>query len=467
MKKITLHLCLAAIMASVALPATAQLKSGYYRVRNNSTNHYITLANDRLNYHIIVSGAGGASALSTNANNNQQMAIDIVGKYLGNDIHLIDDNQVILPSTVIYADKKNNNSANYDYNLIAQGTSLLTLTTGMYDGSAGDVKFSDLYINIKPNGGLYTASIELKATVIVYIGSFPISTNKSLGTRYFVDNDGTFAINTSSTGDNAKWSAEAVDHFNVVPQVEFNGKYYTTVKVPFEFTLGEQVEKAYVVTAVNDGILQYQEVTGTIPAGTPVILECASPNAADCQLHLTATAPRFTTPDPAAAAAGVPAADEDSYYTGTNLLKGTYYYNTDGEIPYSKFNSQNVNNPTTDYINGDHYTATTNPQKYVLGITESGKLGFVKATGTGIPANTAWLETAAEFPWELPAQVLLGDVNDSGDVSIADATMLVDYLLGGNASPFNATNADVSQDGEITIKDVTMLIDMLLSSPAE
>lgn len=466
MKKSITRCCLATLAALLTLPATAQLTTGYYRVSNASSNRNITIANDRLNYHTIVNGAGGATALSSNSNNNQQYAINIVGKYLENDIHLKDGQELILPGEVIYADKKNNNATNYEFNLIAQGTSLLTLTTGMYDGTNGDVEFQDLYLTIKPEGSHYTASIELKAIVTVYLLGMPITTNKSLGSRYFVDQDGIFAINQSSNGDNAKWDAHRLEHFNVVPQVEFNGKYYTTLKVPFACTLGGQVNKAYVITAINDGIVQYTEITGTIPAGTPVILECDSPNAIDCQLGLTTAAPKFTAPDPAAASEGVPTADESSDYAGTNLLKGTYYDNTDGEIPYEKFNSDAPNNPTTAYLNGDNYTKPTGPQKYVLGITEGGKLGFVPATGTAMPANTAWLESAGEFPWELPVTSLLGDVNDDGTVSIKDVTTLIDYLLSGEANPFNATNADVNSDGSISIKDVTELIDQLLSNPA-
>lgn len=59
--------------------------------------------------------------------------------------------------------------------------------------------------------------------------------------------------------------------------------------------------------------------------------------------------------------------------------------------------------------------------------------------------------------------VTLGDVNDDGDVNIADATALIDYLLSGNASGINLTAADCNLDGDINIADVTVLIDYLLS----
>ncbi len=54
-----------------------------------------------------------------------------------------------------------------------------------------------------------------------------------------------------------------------------------------------------------------------------------------------------------------------------------------------------------------------------------------------------------------------GDVNGDGNVTIADATMLIDYLLGANIG-INAIVADVNQDGSLSIADVTMIIDYLL-----
>ena len=59
--------------------------------------------------------------------------------------------------------------------------------------------------------------------------------------------------------------------------------------------------------------------------------------------------------------------------------------------------------------------------------------------------------------------VLLGDVNGDGNVSIADVTALIDYLLGSGGT-INEDGADVNQDGNISIADVTALIDMLLGS---
>ena len=65
--------------------------------------------------------------------------------------------------------------------------------------------------------------------------------------------------------------------------------------------------------------------------------------------------------------------------------------------------------------------------------------------------------------WEPPTYTIMGDVNMDGDVTIADVTALIDYLLGGDDSAIDIEAANVNGDSNVTISDVTALIDMLLS----
>ena len=67
------------------------------------------------------------------------------------------------------------------------------------------------------------------------------------------------------------------------------------------------------------------------------------------------------------------------------------------------------------------------------------------------------------IPLQAGATTLRGDVDSSGSVNIADVTVLIDYLLSGEASAINLENAEVSGDGMVSINDVTSLIDYLLS----
>ena len=59
--------------------------------------------------------------------------------------------------------------------------------------------------------------------------------------------------------------------------------------------------------------------------------------------------------------------------------------------------------------------------------------------------------------------VLRGDVNNNNEVTIADVTALIDYLLSGDATNINLAAADCNNNEEVTIADVTALIDYLLS----
>ena len=65
------------------------------------------------------------------------------------------------------------------------------------------------------------------------------------------------------------------------------------------------------------------------------------------------------------------------------------------------------------------------------------------------------------FPEE--PQVIKGDVNNDGSVSIADVTQLIDYILGGDPTSVNLLAADVDNNGDIGVSDITALIDMILN----
>ena len=453
-----------AFLIFVSHTVHAQLNgTGFYRFRNAyHIQEYISMANDKFNYHTAISTACGGLGQAT-SEEGQARALECAGKYLETDIHMVMDADCIDPGSVVYADKKNNNSSNYDYNLIGQGTSLLTLTTAIYDGTY-DLTFEDRYITIEKQSGsgvntLYTAKIELKSSSYVFLVGYP-----SLGTRYLVDDGGKLSINASNSATNAKWYIEPVTHFNVQPEVEFAGKYYTTLYVPYAFTLSGQVEKAYAVSAIaDDGTVEIGDAIATtggmVPAGTPVILECTSGKAADCQLIPTGS-PIFTAPQKVNNSDAPKADTITTNYTGTNILKGTYFCNQDGNLTFATPSGTGI-------IKANHYTARTNSM-YVLGITESGKLGFVKATGTAMPANKAWLEYTGSAELVLPIEASKpGDVNRDGDVTIADVTALVNIIL-GKATPdtnpeYDFDAADVNGDGGVpTIADVTALVNIIL-----
>ena len=462
---------LLALALTGALNCMAQLNgTGFYRFRNaQQNNDYISLSNDLLNLQVVIDkAAGGFTNLSGNA--GKQRALACASLYMQTDIHLVEDADCIDPSTIIYAKKRNTNTSNYDYNLIGQGTSILTLTTGIVSHPdspfSPSITFSDIFVNIRKSSGsgaqsLYTAYIPLSGSL-----DYIMTSTQSLGNRYFTDvvteNGNVFDIAESNSDTNAKWYIEPVNHFNVAPEVEFAEKYYTTLYVPFAFKLSNNIEKAYAVTAIDtDGSVQIEEVAAngeTVPAGTPVILECTSNVTADCQLIPTGD-PLFTAPQNVTNAYA-PRASTATNYSGTNLLKGNYYCNQDGTITFNTSSS-------TSTFNANHFTSPTSPQKFALGLTASGKLGFVEATGTAMPANKAWIEYTGTAELVLPIEntTLKGDVNMDGQVNSADIVRLVDYILEKeNPTPCDVDACDVNEDGDINVSDITSLVDIILNS---
>jgi hypothetical protein len=475
MKRNILHVSAVFLMALSVLPVFAQIgsgKDGFYRVRNSQyPSDYIGVANDKFSYHSLI-GSASTAAQHLDSKLSQATA------YLKNDAHIYQDTEFISPATLIYILSKSNTSSNKDYNLIAQGTSLRTLATGCFQGTySGSFTFDKwVYIEKVSGSGLdakYRASIQLKNNTG--------AATMDLGYRYFrdeiVDGKSTFTIcPEEEITEEAYWYLEPVTYFNIVPEVEYNGKYYTTLKVPFKWKVssGSSVEKIHVVTDASNGILQLQEITGTIPEGTPVILECGSNNPLDCKLEPIGV-PKFS---PASTSnKSAPAADEASYYTGTNLLEGTYYCNTDGNVPYLNTSG------TTSNLNGNHYTRYDNIfnpsastsvnkkiQKYILGIGESGNLGFVKATATNpapsgiLPANKAWLMEQAELDADvaMPIFSIPGGTYDQNPLSVTlscatpGATIYYTKATGNN-TPATPTASSTMYTGPITVTTTTTI----------
>ena len=76
--------------------------------------------------------------------------------------------------------------------------------------------------------------------------------------------------------------------------------------------------------------------------------------------------------------------------------------------------------------------------------------------------ESEWSNREEVYLIENTSPHMTGDVNHDGNVSIADVTALIDYLLGTDGNNCLIC-ADVNDDGKVDIADVTALIDMLLS----
>lgn len=162
---------------------------------------------------------------------------------------------------------------------------------------------------------------------------------------------------------------ESSEYIGISPRVKFNDKYYDPYYVYFPYNFASSGMKAYCVTSIPttaDGkaYAVYQEVTGAIPVGTPLIVECSSDKPENNKLKVNGVTPQSL--------------------TLKNCMRGAYRSCDDPEVPDIK-----------DVVNYDSKTMR------ILGTTSEGKLGFVTASYSYFPKNTAYLVVPSAYPKEL------------------------------------------------------------------
>lgn len=108
----------------------------------------------------------------------------------------------------------------------------------------------------------------------------------------------------------------------------------------------------------------------------------------------------------------------------------------------------------------DWNTLTTNTASCKLtGLTPNADYMLQVRGDCGTFGFTPW--ATATFT-TTDSAVLLGDVNNDGQVTISDAVGIVNYILGNPAAGFNEAAADVSGDGSITITDAVGVVNIIL-----
>ena len=113
------------------------------------------------------------------------------------------------------------------------------------------------------------------------------------------------------------------------------------------------------------------------------------------------------------------------------------------------------------YTSGIHGRAMTYTSNWTSFVDYAMSEHFPDATATlGCGTNVDLPVTEIGYTYEK----MRGDVNGDGQLTIADVTTLIDYLLTGDPTGFYEVNAYINNDSSISIADVTWLIDMLLSS---
>lgn len=309
------------LIIALAVSATAHADftgSGYYRIKNFKSERYATVVDNR----------GSIDFSSTTA--------DLAAIKLWRVFDDISHD----PGSILYI----TNAGSSYYDLSTQSTSVYGII-GHYlsldeNGKSGSQKLYMAY-------GTY-------GKVIRYIGDGTTLKNRDRG-----------YTSTNCTGDYRKWyilpvTPDGDNYIGAKPDVDAAGGLYTTVYASYPFRAYSEGVKLYYVSNMKDGCVELSEVKGTVPAGTPVVVECKGKESGDNRFDIGGSGEKIS----------------------GNKLSGQYF-----------------NSDVAGHINRKAYDAKT---MRVLGRCKDGSLGFVKASSLEyIPANSAYLVVPESYGDEL------------------------------------------------------------------
>lgn len=373
MKKITLLLLLACISIGTM---RAQVKgNGYYRVQNVITGRYMSLTTEETRGISMQSTTVDASALLTKKNWDD-VSTD--------------------PGTIFYIENKGGDQ----YNIIGQGSSLY--------------KIINYYIRLKyyESANVYRAWQSKSGGTVYLSDEHKYTLGKDTG---YVDN------NTNAT---LNWKITAVDnvdnYLGVKPTISANGKYYASYYAGFPFSIASPNMKVYYISSIDEkeGTATYKELTGIIPASTPVIIECGSKNPAENKLK-----PELTNPT----------AVKD------NIMKGVYFcagLRRTAHFTSTKFEPTTMRLLSVDE-NGSLVFNNDEANAYTVMIKEGAsrpyKYPYIKA----VPHNTGYLPVSANCPKSLKL--------------VKETTGISNITLGNDNKPANVYN----MEGKIVKENAT------------
>ena len=273
------------------------------------------------------------------------------------------------------------------------------------------------------------------------------------------------------------WTLTPRDEFTVnIPEENMFGcplhpMYGKTLYTDFAYTLSEGV-KAYAVDSISPrGTIQTVEITGIIPAQTPVLLKAET--FGDKVITISTT-------DGAAVAENLLKGPDylideykivtpqvaDMFSMAKDILGDDFYDSCLKDYEYLMYrNSGTVNNKYFWGLNEDDtWTCLEENADGVLdcvvrslGIDDNGIFAFNKKE---VRVNEAFMVTTAFDALNLYQK---GDVNHDGSIDIDDITATIGRVLGMAPEGYFCTVcADVFEDNIIDIDDVTALIDIVL-----
>lgn len=354
------------------LGAQAQLNgAGYYRVKNVSTGRYMSLSDNHSRGVDFNSCTADCGAMQTSK---------------------IMDNIYSDPGSIFYLD----HISGVSYNVVGQGTSLHDII--------------NYYIYISPVGSYYKIYQEQKGQRITLSDFDDVEENES----YVATLGGktTWYITPLNTTDN---------YIGVKPTISVGDKHYAAVFAGYPYTLGTGM-KAYYINKVieNEGVVIIKELTGTIPANTPVLIECSSTDISKNQI--------------------TPVLNSDAV-PSDNLAIGVYFCL--GDRWSAHYNSTKFDPATMRVLSLNTYgnlAVSTSTQNLKTVMIEPRGADGKHLTVTAIPANSWYLSVSSSAPSEMKMVTAEQYATGIKDITVKPASLYNVYTLEGVQIKKNATS---------------------------
>lgn len=372
------------------LGAQAQLSgAGYYRVKNVSSGRYMSLSDNHSRGVDFNSCTADCGAMQTSK---------------------IMDNIYSDPGSIFYLD----HISGVSYNVVGQGTSLHDII--------------NYYIYISPVGSYYKIYQEQKGQRITLSDFDDVEENES----YVATLGGktTWYITPLNTTDN---------YIGVKPTISVGDKHYAAVFAGYPYTLGTGM-KAYYINKVieNEGVVIIKELTGTIPANTPVLIECSSTDISKNQI--------------------TPVLNSDAV-PSDNLAIGVYFCL--GDRWSAHYNSTKFDPSTMRVLSLNTYgnlAVSTSTQNLKTVMIEPRGADGKHLTVTAIPANSWYIPVSSSAPSELKLVTAEQYATGIKDITVKPASLYNVYTLEGVQIKKNATSISDLHQGIYIINGKKVVI---------
>ena len=372
------------------LGAQAQLNgAGYYRVKNVTSGRYMSLSDDHSRGVDFNSCTADCGAMQTSK---------------------IMDNIYSDPGSIFYLDHIDGVS----YNVVGQGTSLHDII--------------NYYIYISPVGSYYKIYQEQKGQRVTLSDLDDVEEDES----YVATTGGktTWYITPLNTTDN---------YIGVKPTISVGDKHYAAVFAGYPYTLGTGM-KAYYINKVieNEGVVIIKELTGTIPAKTPVLIECSSTDISKNQI--------------------TPVLNSDAV-PSDNLAMGVYFCL--GDRWSAHYNSTKFDPSTMRVLSLNTYgnlAVSTSTQNLKTVMIEPRGADGKHLTVTAIPANSWYIPVSSSAPSELKLVTAEQYATGIKDITVKPASLYNVYTLEGVQIKKNATSISDLHQGIYIINGKKVVI---------